>query len=219
MVSPSGASTPAVGRAGSVTGHGLRRLAVGRLLPLWLVVAAVAFMTWVSPRLDRSYPRVDVPFFGAVAAVAVLLTVGSVWLTPRTVERDAVTVRVRYLLGRVRTVDRSALVASLWLPQLRTVSGTRGVLVLLDASGRRLLRLSDDAFPAAVLEDLAALAPRRTVVPESVGPMRIRREHPRALPLPDARPVLLPLVTVVVLGAAAVGVLMASGVLVWGSAR
>lgn len=196
-----------------IPARGLGSWLTVRLLPWWLVLGGLAYQTFALPEVDPIY-------FWAVAAVIVLMSAGLLVITPRQVAVDDDSLRMTRVLGPSSILARPELDRSIWLPRFRTWSDHLwGLLIVQDVRGRRRIRLDSRLFPTEALATLATLAPQRVVIEEIVKPAAMRRAHPNVLPLRDSRPVLLPVLGLVAAAAAAFGVLLGSGLLVWGSAR
>ena len=186
---------------GTDTGHVLIRPSLrtyGRTLRApWMLLAPAALALNVGLALrDGDDASVLLGVGAAVLALVLLLAcwllVARVWTTDSAVHR-------RDLLGRTRVVPRDAVASVLWLPGFHA-SGhpPTGLLVLLDAGRRPLLRLDGVWWGA---DRLAALAPAVgapvTEVGDALTPADLAWRTMYELPWRHRRPTLFALVVTV----------------------
>lgn len=130
-----------------------------------------------------------------LVGVMIMLQTSRVVLTVGTVEKHR-------LLLRPRVIQRHDVVFGVLVPQYTSAyNRTAPLLVLVNAKGRALLRLSGQVFEAGALFTLAERMGMGTfdVISGVVGPKAVARRHKKIVPLFERRPLLMVLLGTVIL--------------------
>ncbi|MET3807366.1 hypothetical protein ABIB25_004389 [Nakamurella sp. UYEF19] len=138
-----------------------------------------------------------------LVGVLIMLQTSSILLTDQAIE-------MRRLLLPPRVIARSRIAHGVLVPQYSgSFDRTAPLLILVNAKGRALLRVTGQIFDAGAVFTLAERIGLQhfDVISGVVGPKAIAARHPKAIPLFERRPAL-----VVILGTVVLLVLIVIGV-------